>query len=90
MKSPNSLTVFQAFPHIYERLAILWGSKECRRYLHGLIVGDREEGLYRTSKGFPLPVALALTELLGDHDLEFPQFIPTGSVWDPTAVDSRY
>jgi len=79
-----------AFPHIQQRLAILWGTRECRHYIHNLIVGEREDGLYRTSKGFPLHIALVLTELLGDHDLAFPQFIPTGSVWDPTAVDSQY
>ena len=65
------------FLHIAEKLSILWGSKECRAYLHSLTLTDRPN-----RAGFPFDAIVAISSLTDLHDKLFPTFIPKQSVWD--------
>ena len=52
----------QQFPHIQEKLEVLWGEPECYAYLKTLTVSDRDDRM-----GFPQAVFRSLVELLVLH-----------------------
>lgn len=56
------------FPHIGEKIALLWGHKEFHNYMKHLM-HDTREG---TRKGFPHDIAKALFRLSNLHDNRFP------------------
>lgn len=67
----------EAYPHIVTKLALWWGTKECRDYLAGLTTSDRVG-----RKGFPFETTLVIQELTDLHDVKFPQFAPPATIWD--------
>jgi hypothetical protein len=80
------------FPHIQGNLLNLWGTKECRNYLNGLIfntsgrVSISSDGIPR-ARGFPLDVIQVITNLLLLHDTQFPEFVKKSRIkntfiWD--------
>ena len=62
---------FLKFPHIYQRIKVVWGSDACRIYLNNLITDTREN----SRQGFGHDYITTLIQILDKHDLEFPQFI---------------
>jgi len=65
------------FLHITNKLSVLWGSKECRTYLHSLTISDRPN-----RAGFPFDAIVAISSLIELHDKSFPEYLPKPSVWD--------
>ena len=59
------------FPHIQYRIELLWGSRDCRKYLKSLGVADRPN-----RKGFPFEAGMAIHSILELHDSEYPEFKP--------------
>lgn len=75
---PNNLVnQLMGFPHIQARVRLLWGTVECKDYLHSLTVTDRVG-----RKGFPFEVMVAINELIYQHNDDFPNLSPNKSVWD--------
>lgn len=64
--------LFARFPHL-ARLALMWGSLECRDFISGLILDTRQG----TRQGFPAEHASTIFRLLQEHDADFPEFEPT-------------
>lgn len=57
------------FPHISERIRLLWGYADCVAYLESLLVDDRGG-----RQGFPKDIFMMITELVDIHHQEFPKF----------------
>jgi hypothetical protein len=80
------------YPHIQHKLTSMWGTKDCRDFIKGLIfntsgrVTTSENGVPK-NQGFPLGVILVITDILILHDTQYPEFgrkkIMKGKfVWD--------
>jgi hypothetical protein len=65
------------FPHIGRRLMVRWGHASLHPYINELM-NDHRGG----RQGFPEGIALALFELLHEHDREFPRLVPKDTdIW---------
>lgn len=60
----------EEFPRIYKAVETMWGSSECRDYLLGLGIQDRERD------GFPFHILTELVSLVKQHDDQFPLYKP--------------
>ena len=69
---PNFSVIYQAFPHIGNRLQAYWGCQELVSYLRNLIHDTRGE----TRQGFPWDVLVALQSLLDEHFQTYPHILP--------------
>ena len=69
------------YPRIKLNIEDKWGSIQCRKYIFGLIVDDRDRPSSKVS-GFPSKVVDAINELLKLHDEFYPDCKPPTSVWD--------
>jgi hypothetical protein len=73
------LARLEKFPHITRRIAVQWGTRECREYIHSLTVASET----RTARqGFPLDALEAILELLQLHDKSRPHLIPAVKTWE--------
>jgi hypothetical protein len=62
-RRPSPMEIVAAgYPRIAERIAKLWGSAECDRYLAELLIDSRGN-----RQGFPPPVVSALLALSEEH-----------------------
>lgn len=52
------------YPHIFQKVEVLWGTVELHQYLDRLFSETRDG----TRKGFPPPVNIALIKLVNIHD----------------------
>lgn len=75
--NPQFKVVQQSFERIADRLKLVWGHKEFRDYMDGLL-HDTRDG---TRKGFPAAVLFALHALSEEHDEKFPAFRAKGDQW---------
>lgn len=75
--NPQFKVVQQAFERIADRLKLVWGHKEFRVYMDGLL-HDTRDG---QRKGFPAAVLFALHALSEEHDEKFPAFCAKGDRW---------
>ena len=80
MKLHNLTDNLHGFPHIRRNLHKMWGTEECRWYIHSIMRQDDRP--YR--EGFPLYVFRTLYDISLLHDEEFPQFKPSPGPWDFT------
>ena len=63
------------YPHIYNKLILLWGTEECRTYISELLKDTRRD----TRIGFPVEVAQELMSILTEHDRLFSYWnVPLG------------
>lgn len=63
------------YPHIYNKLILLWGTEECRLYISELLKDTRKD----TRIGFPIEVAQELMSILAEHDRLYPYLnVPLG------------
>lgn len=76
-RNPQFKVVQQSFERIADRLTLVWGHKEFRVYMDGLL-HDTRDG---TRKGFPAAVLFALHALSEEHDETFPAFCAKGDQW---------
>lgn len=60
------------YPTIYNRIKMLWGSPECRKYLLEITLKDSHDDSH-----FSVVIMQALHFLISRHDNEFPDLIPT-------------
>lgn len=63
-------------PHIVKNLRILWGTKECKEYLEGLITPSRPN-----RQGFEFQILIEILDFAEQHKQEFPKLYRT-DVWD--------
>lgn len=75
--NPQFKIVQQSFERIADRLKLVWGHKEFRPYMDGLL-HDTRGG---TRKGFPAAVLFALHALSEEHDEKFPVYCAKGDRW---------
>ena len=75
--NPQFKVVQQAFERIADRLKLVWGHKEFRVYMDGLL-HDTRDG---QRKGFPAAVLFALHALSEEHDAKFPEFCAKFDPW---------
>jgi len=73
MNETETQELFEAYPHVANRVKVLWGSDGCRALLMSLI-GDSRDGA-RT--GFDPKHAKIIFKLISHHDKEFPEFNTT-------------
>lgn len=61
----------EQFPHIAEKIWIMWGSEECMNYIENLVnyspTADRPE-----RQGFPFQALIELNIILDEHQKQFP------------------
>ena len=74
----DNVALLKDYPHIQQRIRLLWGTNSCRDYLNGLTMTTE------VKQGFPLHIASVIFELVADHDDIYPGYIPSGSIWDAT------
>lgn len=60
---------YERFPHL-QRIDLMWGSSECRKFLLHLLTDTRGG----TRQGFPKEHAATIMSLLMEHDRRYPQF----------------
>lgn len=70
MNDLETQELFEAYPHIANRVQVLWGSDGCRKLLMSLI-GDSRDG---DRGGFDPKHAKIIFKLISHHDKEFPEF----------------
>lgn len=75
--NPQFKIVQQSFDRIAVRLKLVWGHKEFRPYMDGLLHDTRAGA----RKGFPATVLFALHALSEEHDESFPEFRAKGDRW---------
>jgi hypothetical protein len=75
--NPQFKLVQQSFAHIADRLMLVWGYKEFRVFMDGLLHDNRDG----TRKAFPAAVLFALHALSEEHDEQFPSFCAKGDRW---------
>jgi hypothetical protein len=64
----DTAAFFATYPHL-RCIELLWGSRECRDFIHQLMFKD-DRG---NRQGFPPVAASTILALLTEHDLRFPQ-----------------
>jgi hypothetical protein len=74
---PNFIAIYQAFPHIGNKLKAYWGCQEFVSYMRNLI-HDTRGG---TRQGFPWDVLVALQSLLDEHFRAYPHILPKDRLW---------
>ena len=62
--------------HINRNISSMWGTPELRDYLVNLIIMDRAQ-----RRGFTKLQLGYLLFKLESHDVEFPQFVPSETMW---------
>ncbi|MGB4065096.1 MAG: hypothetical protein WBK19_14825 [Azonexus sp.] len=65
----NFPIVNERFPHIGEKLAVMWGSHVFSGFINGLFHDTRGGA----RKGFPKEISVALFRLMQEHDRLFPE-----------------
>jgi hypothetical protein len=68
------------FPHVAARIELMWGTRDCRKYLYSLTVEDFARKPPR--RGFPFAALDAVVSLLELHDTIYPQFAPIIKSWE--------
>lgn len=72
IEDSDYLLVKQRFPHIGDKLALVWATNHFHRYMDSLLnAGDRHN-----RQGFPIEYARALARLRAKHDQRHPRLIP--------------
>lgn len=66
------LDAMSRFPHIIEKLNLVWGFKEGSEYLRSLTVDDRGG-----RQGFPADMLFTIHRLIELHDEKYPQYSTT-------------
>ena len=69
--------VEESFPHIANKLELMWGNKECYDFLNNLFLDTRDG----KRQGFPKPIASALHRISTLHDEQYPQYVKNGDIW---------
>jgi hypothetical protein len=64
----DTAAFFVSYPHL-RCIELLWGSHECRDFIHRLMFKD-DRG---NRQGFPPVAAATILALLTEHDRQFPQ-----------------
>jgi hypothetical protein len=74
----DTTTLFQRYPHL-RTVADLWGSRECREFLVGLMFDTRDG----QRQGFDPATAMTIFALLDEHDARFPNHAAraTDGIW---------
>lgn len=73
------IDTLSAYPHIQHKLETLWGTKDGRDFINGLIfntsgrITSSVDGIPK-NQGFPLSVIQTITDILVLHDTQFPEF----------------
>ena len=76
--NPHYIAVNQRFPHIGEKLQLLWGTPELPKYMNGLFQ-DTRDGQRR---GFPFDILMSLQSLADVHKRAYPLMEPRGDeIW---------
>jgi hypothetical protein len=68
--------LFERFPH-FRSIKSIWGSPECRKFLAGLLMDNREG----TRQGFDYAATATIFALLKEHDDAFPEFVEHDRGW---------
>jgi hypothetical protein len=68
--------LFERFPH-FRSMKAIWGSPECREFLAGLLMDNREG----TRQGFDRAASKTIFALLKEHDESFPEFVSRERAW---------
>jgi hypothetical protein len=68
--------LFERFPH-FRSMKAIWGSPECREFLAGLLMDNREG----TRQGFDRAASTTIFALLKEHDENFPEFVNRERAW---------
>jgi hypothetical protein len=68
--------LFERFPH-FRSIKAIWGSPECRKFLTGLLMDNREG----TRQGFDRTASATIFELLKEHDDKFPEHVEHDRAW---------
>jgi hypothetical protein len=63
------------YPHVQKRITLMWGHKECRTYLSTLLMDTRESESGVLRRGFKFSSAMAIEDLITEHDALFPQWV---------------
>jgi hypothetical protein len=63
-------TLQNKYPHIYNKLILLWSTEECRTYICDILKDTRGD----TRVGFPFDVAEELIAILSEHDRLYPYY----------------
>jgi len=70
------------FPHICNRVEVMWGTIDCRKYLYGLAVDDFARDPRPNRHGFPLETLSVIMDLLELHDMFYPRFGTIFKSWE--------
>lgn len=65
----DTKALYERYPHL-RQIDLMWGSRECRRYLMNLMTDTRGG----TRQGFMPEHAMTIMRLQMEHDRLFPQF----------------
>jgi hypothetical protein len=68
--------LFERFPH-FRSIKSIWGSPECRKFLAGLLMDNREG----SRQGFDVAATATIFALLKEHDEAFPELIEHDRGW---------
>jgi hypothetical protein len=71
---------FKKHPHVYEKLDLLWGTKEFLEYVKNLMTYDRE-----TRDGFSISVLGEIVAIQEAHQKAFPYLVKI-DIWDEVEV----
>jgi hypothetical protein len=72
----DTTDLFERFPH-FRSIKAIWGSPECRKFLAGLLMDNREG----TRQGFDRAASTTIFALLKEHDEKFPDFVEHDRAW---------
>jgi hypothetical protein len=67
-KNQHFKLIYERYPHIGERIKLMWGERECNVYMSELFNDTRGA----TRQGFPVEIASALFKLMQEHEYRFP------------------
>lgn len=75
----DNLLLIREFDRIKQRIMQIWGTEECRKYMIGLVLDERDRHISQV-QGFPPHIVSALLNLIDLHDCEYPDFAPSGKL----------
>lgn len=65
------------YPHVHQKLEVLWGTVECKNFISDLITPKRDD-----RSGFSFEVLMEINKISEHHRQAYPHLYKQ-SVWDP-------